>query len=231
MQKKADATKAFEIIANKTILSFHPVQDDEEIFVSCENKQEVKGNFFIAGEGGPVNITKSGDFNIISYGEVSLIRQSECQSPNIAMHEILHALGFNHSINPNNIMYNISSCSQTMGQDIPRVLEKIYSIQSYPDLLFDEVLPLVHGKYLDANISIKNNGIIKSGPAKLDFYRDDVLVNTISLKPLEKGFGMKLTIKNMDIKSSNFKELTFVINGDFNELDEGNNKITFDINE
>ena len=62
----------------------------------------MKEGLFIAGEGGPSNITKSGDFSVITHGSILLIKESKCERPNIAIHELLHALGFDHSENPNN---------------------------------------------------------------------------------------------------------------------------------
>ena len=153
LQKKADAERAFEILENKTILDFYPVNSNEEILITCESKEKIKEDYFVAGEGGPVNISRAGQFNVIYTGQILLIRQSECPNPNIALHEILHALGFGHSSNKNNIMYEISECSQTLGDDIPRFIDELYSIPSHPDLAFEEVIPLVlyHHERYDGN--------------------------------------------------------------------------------
>src|SRR3989338_7845797 len=144
LQKKADAERAFEILENKTILDFYPVNSNEELLISCEDRQKIKEDYFVAGEGGPVNISRAGQFNVIYTGQILLIRQSECPNPNIALHEIMHSLGFGHSSNKNNIMYEISECSQTLGDDIPRFIDELYSIPSKPDLAFEEVVQLIH---------------------------------------------------------------------------------------
>ncbi len=228
LQKKADAEGAFDILENETILDFYAVQGNEEILISCESKQRTEEEFFVAGEGGPVNITKAGEFNVIMYGEVSLIRQSECMYPNIAIHEILHALGFDHSANPNNIMYNVSKCSQTIGEDIPNLISQIYSVTSKPDLILDEVSPNIHGKYLDVNISVRNNGLKDSGEAVINIYAGDNLVHTIDVQPLVVGFGMKFMLQNVQI-GSGFDELRFIAESDFEELDKANNEIVFSV--
>src|SRR3989338_3357779 len=116
LQKKEDAERAFEILENKTILDFYSVTSNEEILITCESRQKIKEDYFIAGEGGPVNISRAGQFNVILNGQVLLIRQSECQNPNIDLHEIMHSLGFGHSLNEKDIMYEISECSQTLGE-------------------------------------------------------------------------------------------------------------------
>ncbi len=230
LQKKADAERAFEILQDKTILSFYAVENNEEITISCEDKQVIKEDFFIAGEGGPVNITKSGEFNVILFGQVLLIRQSDCMNPNIAIHEILHALGFNHSSNSNNIMYYLSDCAQTIGDDIPALINKLYSIPSHADLTLEEVSPVTHGRYLDVNISIKNSGLKDSEEAVIDIYADDALLETIDVQSLGIGFGMKFMLKNVYIKKTSFDKLRFLIKMDGNELDKTNNEIIFEVN-
>ena len=232
LQKKADAERAFEILENKTILDFYNVNSNEEILITCEDRQKIKEDYFIAGEGGPVNISRAGQFNVILSGQVLLIRQSECPNPNIALHEILHALGFGHSQNENNIMYEISRCSQTIGDDILHFIDELYSIPSKPDLIFEEVYPLIHdGKYLDLNMSIKNIGLKNSEKAFVNIYLDTEFFEKIELKELTIGSGMKITIQNLKLKTTNFNEIKFVIESNFEELDKANNEVSFKIEE
>ena len=232
LQKKADAERAFEILENKTILDFYSVSSNEEILITCESREKIQEDYFVAGEGGPVNISRAGQFNVIFNGQVLLIRQSECANPNIALHEILHALGFGHSLNENNIMYEISDCSQTIGDDILHFIDELYSVPSKPDLTLEEVIPLIHdGKYLDLNMSIKNLGLKNSKKAFVNIYLDDELFEKIELKELEVGAGMKITIQNLKFKTTNFNEMRFVIETDFEELNKANNEVSFNIEE
>ena len=232
LQKKEDAERAFEILENKTILDFYSVTSNEEILITCESRQKIKEDYFIAGEGGPVNISKAGQFNVIFNGQVLLIRQSECANPNIALHEILHALGFGHSLNENNIMYEISECSQTLGEDIPRFIDELYSVPSQPDLAFEEVIPLIHdGKYLDLNISIKNIGLKDSEKAFVNVYLDNEVFEKIELKELKVGAGIKITIQNLKFKTTDFNEIKFIIETNFEELNKENNGVSFNVEE
>lgn len=232
LQKRADAERAFEILENKTILDFYSVNSNEEILITCEDKQKIKEDYFVAGEGGPVNISKTGQFNVILNGQVLLIRQSECPNPNIALHEILHALGFGHSSNENNIMYEISRCSQTLGDDIPRFIDELYSIPSKPDLFFEEVSPNIHdGKYLDLNMTVKNIGLKNSEKAFVNIYLDNEIFEKIDLKELEVGSGMKITIQNLKLKTTSFDKIKFVIDANFEELSKKNNEVSFEIEE
>lgn len=232
LQKRADAEGAFDILENKTILDFYSVENNEELLISCEDKQKVKEEYFVAGEGGPVNISRAGQFNVIFKGEVSLIRQSGCPNPNIALHEILHALGFGHSSNENNIMYEISECRQTLGDDIPKFIDELYSIKSNPDLVFEEVVPKIHdGKYLDLNMTIKNVGLKNSGKAVVKIYLDDEIDEEIELKELSVGSGMKIFIQNLKLKTTNFDKIKFVIEANFEELNKANNVVDFNVEE
>ena len=118
LQRSNDMEWAFRIIENETPLNFYPVKSGEEIIITCQDRKEAEGNLFIAGEGGPTNITIAGEFNVIEAGKILLMQDSTCPKPNIAMHELLHVLGFDHSKNPKNIMYEISRCDQTIGEDM-----------------------------------------------------------------------------------------------------------------
>jgi len=223
LQKKNDMEQAFEIVANLTMLDFYAVENNEEILVTCDSDVKVDGNMFIAGEGGPVNITQAGDYNVIFKGQVLLIKDSTCQRPNVAIHELLHVLGFDHSENSNNIMYPVSKCKQIIGNDTMELINKIYSVPSYPDLALENVSAVMHGKYFDTNISIKNLGFKNSSSAQILIYADDKFVEFISLEPLEVGYGKMIMLTNHRILQLSVKELSFMIETDFEELDKENN--------
>ena len=230
LQKKNNMEQAFEIVANLTPLDFYPVESNEEISVTCNSDVKVEGNLFIAGEGGPVNITKAGDYNVIVKGQVLLIKDSACQRPNIAIHELLHVLGFAHSSNSNNIMYKISKCKQVIGDDTIKLINELYSIPSYPDLVFENVSAVMHGKYFDANMSIKNFGFKTSPSTQILIYADDKLVEAVSLKELEVGHGKIIMLTNHRILQLSVKKLRFVIDTEFEELDKENNKLNLILN-
>ena len=92
LQKKQDAENAFEILADLTVIDFYSVNSGAEILVTCDSKNKFKGDLFIAGEGGPTNVTQAGNFNVIFNGAILLIRPSSCPRPNIAIHEIIQYL-------------------------------------------------------------------------------------------------------------------------------------------
>src|SRR3972149_2427373 len=224
LQKADEMETAFDMIDNLTIINFYSVNNNEEISVTCDSKTRFEGDLFIAGEGGPINITKAGYFNVIQKGAITLIRESKCENPNVGIHELLHALGFDHSENPNNIMYPVSKCSQTIGQDISDMINELYSFQSLPDLAFENVSATMSGRYLDLNFTIRNQGIKDSSGAKVEIYADGELVKEIESEPLDIGHGRSIFISNIFILQKSIDELRFSIKTDFEELDKGNNE-------
>lgn len=229
LYKSNDLEEAFEIISNLTILKFSSVFDKEEISAFCRDRRKVKNGLFVAGEGGPVNITKVENFNVIFHGEILLIKESKCSKPNIGIHEILHSLGFDHSTNPGSIMYNVSKCNQNIGQDIINKINSVYSLPTQPDLSFENVSAVMHGKYLDANISIRNNGFMESEEAKIFIYADDKQVKELSLNSMNVGYGTTITLNNIWVFKIGVDELRFLIEYDLPELKKNNNEIKLKI--
>lgn len=228
--KEDNMQDAFEIIEDETILEFYPVSFNEEISVTCDDAQKEEGGMFIAGEGGPTEIIKAGNFNVIFHGKILLIRESKCSKPNIAIHELLHALGFEHSSNPSNIMYNFSKCTQTIGEDTIEFLNEIYTIPSYSDLIFENVSASMSGRNLEMEMVIRNAGLKDSSGAEVEVYIDNKLDKTIDLDGLKIGHGMKISRTSTVLKLG-VSELKLVIVSNFNELDKQNNEIILEIAE
>lgn len=229
LKKKNDMGVAFSILEENTILDFYEVAENEEISIACSEKDIVEERLFIAGEGGPTKIIAGDKFNVIFYGTILLIRGSQCEKPNIALHELFHALGFNHSLNSGNVMYPVSNCNQEIGEDIPELINKLYSYPSYSDLGFAEASANMEGRYLNVNITIKNLGLRNSEKAEIEIYADEKLVKEIELEPINIGEGRIITLENVWIFNANIDTLDFIINSDFNELEKENNKITLKI--
>lgn len=229
IKKKEDMRDAFDILENITILDFYPISSDEDISVTCDERARFEKNMFVAGEGGPRKIVKSGDYNVILSGMVLLIRDSSCKRPNIAIHELLHALGFKHSENPNNIMYNYTSCKQTIGEDIPALLDELYLIPSSPDLTFEGVSANMHGRYLDMNMTVRNVGLGESREAKIYIKMGESVLKEVELIELEIGGGRMISLSNLWVSKINIDEIILEINYDFDELDKENNNISLKI--
>lgn len=229
LKRTNDMSWAFNIISGLTILNFYPVVYGQEITVTCNDTNKFEGNLFVAGEGGPTNITVAGDFNVIESGKILLIKDSDCERPNIALHELLHVLGFNHSDNPKNIMYEISKCDQTIGDDIINFINKIYSIPTEPDLLFENASALMHGKYLDINFSIRNDGLKYAGDSVVNIIANGKQVKQINIPPIEIGYGREIYMGNIWVRQINVQNIELIIENNFDELSKTNNEVMFEI--
>jgi len=229
LQKQDNMERAFEMLEDITILNFYPVESNEEISVICDSRIIIKEGLFIAGEGGPTNITKTANFNVIFHGNILLIRDSKCPNPNVALHELLHVLGFDHSENPKNIMYEISLCEQTIGEEIPLLMNELYSLPTLTDLDFENVSAFMHQRYLDLNMSIRNNGFKNSEKFTVTISVDGKKIKEIDFKPLSVGHGIAIILKNIFILNINVEEIELEINYPLEELEKNNNIIKLEI--
>lgn len=225
LDKKNEMEQAFEILGNKTVLEFYSVGSKEEISITCESKNKFAEGLFIAGEGGPTNITKTTNFNVIANGKILLIRDSKCEIPNVALHELLHVLGFRHSSNPKNIMYNMSKCGQTIGDDVTNLIDDLYSYESLPDLALRNVTAIIEGKYLNTNLTLANDGLIVSQNSKINIYADFKLVKELEIGPMEVGYGKIMMLSNIWINQLSVDELRFELVYSYPELSKENNQI------
>ncbi|VVB82384.1 Matrixin [uncultured archaeon] len=232
LQKQNEMISALNIIENSTILKFYSVNHDEEISITCEEKNIPGENlgYFIAGEGGPTNIIRSGNFALIKNGQIMLIRNSNCPKPNIAIHELLHVLGFPHSTNSENVMYNITHCDQTIGDDTIQLINNLYSIPSYSDLSLGNVSAIMEGRLLNLNVTIENGGLVEAGNSTLQIYADGNLIKELNLDSINAGYGRIVHMENVWVSQINVKEIQLVVVSRFNELDKENNKINLEIN-
>ena len=224
--KKEKMKKAFDILEEKIgNLKFSEVNSGEDITISCTvTEQSVNENYFIVGEGGATSVINTSLFSIIEKGEVQLFyKESQCNNSNIEIHELLHALGFQHSENKNSIMYNVSDCEQIITEDIIKELTWLYSIDELPDLAIKNINATKHGLYMDFNIEIRNQGLKQAAESTLEVYSKNKKIQDFEVGKVEYGAGKLLNVENLyvGIGSDEFK---FVIK-DGRDLDETNNFI------
>jgi hypothetical protein len=223
LKKRNDMVEAFSILSDLTVLEFSPVAYGEELTITCSNENIVSGNTFVAGEGGVTNVTVVGDYHVILQGKILLIRDSDCFRPNIALHELLHSLGFDHSLNPNNIMYDTYDCDQTIGEQIPNLINELYSIPPLADLSLEDVSAIMKGRYLDINMTVRNNGFANASPSKIIISADGKMINEVDLEEIDIGYGRKISLINLWVNKLSIDNLELEIVSDFEELDSSNN--------
>ena len=127
-------------------------------------------------------------------------------------------------------MYNITDCSQVIGDDVISLLNYLYSIPSYPDLTFENVTATQSGNFLDIEFSVMNYGFKDSKSFFVNISSDDSLLKKINVEQIEFGKGRIISIKNI-FTIKKISELELSINADFDEIDRENNKIKLEIQE
>lgn len=224
LQKEVEMERAFEAVENITVLNFNLKASNPQVEISCDSNTKLDDEgLYVAGEGGPTGIIRAGEFNVIKGGKILLLRETKCDRPLVPMHELFHVLGFNHSQNENNIMYPVVKCSQTVGEDMVNFINEIYSIESHPDLVFEEASATRSNTYIDLNMSIKNNGLDQAGDSKILIYADDSQIETFDTGELEIGEGKRILLTNIFTLKRSINQIRLEIEYSGSELSKENN--------
>ncbi len=225
--KWTNIERAFSILSERTIISFYPSMESPEIRVLCSEvspESDEKGHF-IAGEGGPSEIINTTNFAVILSGKISLYKNEKCDEPKIAIHEILHALGFDHYNNSNSILYPITGCNQEIDSEIISDINRLYSYDSLPDLIIESIEANKSGRYLNFNINVSNEGLADSEGANLNIYVKNERIANFSLGNLEIGTKRMLYVKNVRMPIGSDNILLEVESEDAGELTLENNRV------
>jgi len=231
LAREDEMERAFDFLETNTMLNFYEVDSREEISVTCEDSASGEKRLFIAGEGGVTNVTVTENFNVIFNGKVLLLRESRCSNPIVGTHELFHALGFDHSDNPNNIMYPTVKCKQTIGEDLIDYISWIYSFPNLPDLSFEDTSASMKGAYLSFVITIRNHGLKNSEGSTVIIYADNKSIKEFEVEPIPIGNGRIITLSNIFVMQRNINELELFLKYDAEELNKDNNRLTLEIKE
>ena len=224
-EKQGDFERAADILEQNTLLDFTR-KDGGEIVVFCSNlspEPEEEGHF-IAGEGGPTEIINASEYAVILAGKISLYRPENCDIPQVALHELLHALGFDHNKNEQSIMYPITDCDQQLDQYIINDINSLYSQPSYPDVLVEDLEANKTGRYLNFDIVVANHGLKKAANSTLSVEVEDIVIKKFDLGALDIGAKKSLMVSNLKISRSS-GEIVFKIETTQAELDKTNNVV------
>lgn len=229
-EARADYMKeSFGILSSQVKeISFYKTSNNADIEISCsERYPRVNNNFFIAGEGGPVEIQKNGRFNIIKNGVIYLYREETCKNPSVEIHELLHVFGFAHSNDNANVMYNVTSCHQEISSDMIKTLINLYSIPPLPDLRIENLSVIKKGNFLDFNVTIINDGLKDSGNTSIVLLSNNKEIKTFNVGIIEMGYAKTLYDTNTKLPN-NVNIIDFYVDYENKvvELDENNNHAT-----
>ena len=211
-KKRENIQDAFKILEEHTTLRFFPAEKKGEIVFFCTNlpSEPESSGHFIAGEGGPTQIINTTSYAVILGGKVSLYRPEKCERPIIALHEILHALGFDHTSDKKSIMFPITDCEQDIDTFIINQINTLYEAETAPDLVIARVDAKSVGRYLDFEISVANYGLIDARNVTLSLNAGSELIKTFPLEEIGLGQRKMLTVRNVHIPR-NVESLTFSV--------------------
>jgi hypothetical protein len=220
-----DIQRAFNILSDKTVLTFYYTKDDPEIRVMCSEIAPEAGEagHFIAGEGGPSEIISTSNYAVILNAKISLYHKEECDEPKIAIHEILHALGFDHYNNSMSILYPITGCEQQIDSEIISDINKLYRTESLPDLVIDSIVANRTGRYLNFDINVSNEGLQDSKGADLGIYSGNDRIANFTIGKLEIGTKKMMYVQNVALPMGS-DTIAFVVDSQDRELSLENNR-------
>ncbi|MEK6811791.1 MAG: CARDB domain-containing protein [Nanoarchaeota archaeon] len=233
-EKKASSMKeALDIIESKTVLVFNPTSKSNSVLnILCADisPEAEEKNHFIAGEGGPSKILNTTLYSVILEGKVALYREGTCDNSNVAIHELLHALGFDHNNNKKSILYPTLECDQQIDNEIIDSINKLYKDNSLSDLVLTTANASKSGRYLNFHIEVLNQGLQESGAIKVSVLADGKPVETFDLGTISIGAKKILDVENLNIPIKS-KKIEFIVDNENNiqEIYENNNEITLNL--
>ncbi len=228
--KEDEAIGAFGILESRTILEFYPSSSNPELRILCSNVAPEPENegFFVAGEGGPSKVINSSRYSIILEGKISLFRDSNCEKPQIALHEVLHSLGFDHNNNTASIMYPTTNCQQQLDNYIVEEINRLYSVKSASDLIVSEVNANKTGRYISFDAVVSNIGLKEASSAYLKVYTGGEEAKAFDLENVGIGVRKVLNVHNLR-GSKDFNTIRFVVETPDEEITLDNNEVVLNL--
>jgi len=229
--------KAFALFAKYMgVISFNEVAtgDEADIDVGCSDDYIPMGErLFAAGEGGPSRIINTSVFKTIEKGKISLYSDPHCDYPIVEMHELGHVFGFDHSLDPTNIMYNVSNCEQQVSADMINLINDLYSIEALSDASISALNATLKGKYLNFNITVLNEGLLGIDSINLTIIADGEEIQVIDMGEIGIGYGRTMRATNVRLPSRNVDVIDFIIDKKnvVREFNEDNNEVSMTVTE
>ncbi|MEK6927285.1 MAG: matrixin family metalloprotease [Nanoarchaeota archaeon] len=220
--RKKSAIDAMKLLESEIPVTFTLGTENPEIIIECSSEEPeiAEKNHVIAGAAKPNNIINATKFFVIENSNISLYKDESCDRPLVALHEMLHAFGFDHNSNENSIMYPITSCEEEIDLDIINELKRLYSYASLPDVVIEKVVANSSGRYINFEIEIGNQGLIDAKNVQLDIVSSGESAKVYELEDIEVGRKKILSVQNIKVKDAENVEFRIIMNeGDLNMAD------------
>lgn len=220
-RKNREIQEAFSLIAEKTRISFYPVSNNAEIDIICSDEAPQEDisdkQFYIAGEGGPTEARNLTTGYLILKGKVSLFKDEKCDEPKLAVHEILHVLGFDHNNNPKSVMYPVTHCDQSLDEYISNEINRLYAQDTLPDLTILKINATRSSYGVSFKISVINAGFKEAINSKIELFSGINRIANYSFGVMQPGMINTLEVKNLRTKKSDNSVKFLVLYGDNGE--------------
>jgi len=221
-EKVSEIEEAFGILESRTVLDFRRDSLIPEITIFCSDiapEPENEG-YFVAGEGGPTEVINTTLYGIILSGKVSFFREDKCDEPKVAIHEILHVLGFDHNDNPDSILFPTLDCDQTIDDSIIADINSLYSVESLADLKVIDIDVAKSGRYLNFEISVLNQGLQDVDGVSLRVYSNDKFIKEFDLGEIDIGVTKFLEVTNLNLGIFAKSDTVIFVVDEENQIDE-----------
>ena len=223
--KRKSILNAISILESKLIIKFVEESVNGISYFCSGNPAEYglnsSKNQVVAGYYEPDDILNLSNFFLIEKSNIHLIGSEKCENPNVAMHETLHALGFDHNNIESSIMYPITRCNQEIDTEIIDEINRLYAIPEEPDLVIEKIVANKTGRYLNFIINIANYGLADAENVTLEIVSGGEKIKEYTFKTIQIGKRTELTIGNL--RASKAEDLFFRINMAQKDLNPDNN--------
>lgn len=225
VRKRADIKEALAQLEGTTPLRFVENKEGDISYACSQLKLPAdQPTHFVAGEAVPTKIVNASAFYIIESANVSLFRDETCSTPQVALHETLHALGFDHTSNETSIMFPITRCDQTLDASMSDTLTQLYTIPSYADVVIVNLSANVSNGYLSFESTIANRGLALAETPSLMLRAGD-FEKTFALGSLPYGKATLLSAQHISFPRAR-TNISFIVMYDGAELSVENNYAT-----